>query len=80
MVISARGASVAEGCQERTSALSYLGDSQQGHRTGSPSTLGHPPTQEPWPRGATSFRARISVGSSPGSWLLPLLVLVNSMP
>lgn len=79
MVISARRAAVAEGCQERASALSDLEDSQQGHRTALFLTFptpaqGHLPAQESWLREATSFRVRGSVSSSLAPRLLPLLV------
>lgn len=65
IVISAHRAAVAEGCQERTLALGDLEDSQQGHTIGS--------TQEPWPGRATSFRASISVSSSPVLSFCPCL-------
>lgn len=83
-VISAQGTAVAERCQERAPALNDLEDS---HRMGSPLCRPHPPspqgqpsTQDPWPRGAASFRAMVSVSSSPDSQLLPLLVLVSTTP
>ena len=77
-MISAQGTAVAERCQERALALNDLEDS---HRMGSPplcwphppSPQGQPSTQDPWPRGAASFRAMVSVSSSPDSQLLPCL-------
>lgn len=54
MVVSACRTALAEGCQDRASALSHLEDSRQGHRT---AVTRPPPAQELWPRGATAFEA-----------------------
>lgn len=85
MVISARRAAVAEGCQERASALSDLEDSQQGHRTALLLTFPTPCPRTPPSPGILAQRSNFIQSSGICEQLSNSLAsapacLVNSIP